>query len=78
MEHGPLQFPKRVQKTDLAPNGSVEFLNDWIYFSNIRERDFGELTRTGPHAGMLGAFSVGVRFGTRCGDLISKDPRTRQ
>ncbi|KAJ6179828.1 hypothetical protein N7519_010289 [Penicillium mononematosum] len=72
-----LQFLKRVKEIGLPLNGSLEFLNDWTYFSDTPERDFGELTSTGPYAGTLGAFRTGVRFRTRYRDLVSEDIRTR-
>lgn len=68
---------KRVQETGLPLNGSLEFLNDWTYFSDNPKRDFGELTSTGPYAGGLGAFTTGVKFRTRYEDLIPRDSRTR-
>lgn len=74
---GHLQFLKRVKETGLPLNGSLEFLNDWTYFSDNPQRDFGELTNTGPYAGTLGAFRTGVRFRTRYRDLVSKDIYTR-
>ncbi|CAG8322361.1 unnamed protein product [Penicillium nalgiovense] len=72
-----LQFLKRVKETGLPLNGSLEFLNDWTYFSDNPQRDFGELTNTGPYAGTLGTFRTGVRFRTRYRDLVSKDIYTR-
>ncbi|KAJ5969105.1 hypothetical protein N7501_005353 [Penicillium viridicatum] len=74
---GHLQFLKRVEEIGLPLNGSLEFLNDWAYFSNNPQRDFGELTSTGAYAGTLGAFTTGVRFRTRYGNLIPGDTRTR-
>ncbi|KAF3017972.1 acid phosphatase pho5 [Penicillium rubens] len=71
-----LQFLKRVNEIGLPLNGSLEFLNNWTYFSDKPERDFGELTSTGPYAGTLGAFRTGVIFRTRYVHLIPKDIRT--
>ncbi len=74
---GHLEFLKRAKSIDVPFNGSLEFLNDWIYFTDNPERDFGQLTHTGPYAGTLSAFTAGVRLRTRYGDLLPTNCTTR-
>jgi acid phosphatase len=68
---------KRASLLELPFNGSLEFLNEWTYFTDNPERDFGQLTSTGPYAGTLGAFTTGVRYRTRYGEILPKDTTTR-
>ncbi|KAJ5092519.1 hypothetical protein NUU61_007389 [Penicillium alfredii] len=72
-----LKFLERVRDAGLSLNGSLAFLNNWTYFTDNPARDFGQLTNTGPYAGTLGAFTTGVRFRTRYGQLIPPDSTTR-
>ncbi|CEJ59689.1 hypothetical protein PMG11_08301 [Penicillium brasilianum] len=72
-----LKFLERARLLELPFNGSLEFLNEWTYFTDNPERDFGQLTSTGPYAGTLGAFTTGVRFRTRYGEILPKDNTIR-
>ncbi|KAJ6041074.1 hypothetical protein N7499_001252 [Penicillium canescens] len=72
-----LDFLKRVQDTGLPLNGSLAFLQNWTYITDDPDKDFGELTSTGPYAGTLSSFTTGVRFRTRYGHLIPKNTQTR-
>ncbi|KAJ5825320.1 hypothetical protein N7474_002458 [Penicillium riverlandense] len=71
---GHLEFLERVKNTGLPLNGSLAFLNNWTYFTDDPSRDFGQLTRTGPHPGTLAAVSSGVEYLARYGHLISREP----
>ncbi|KAJ5241977.1 uncharacterized protein N7469_000304 [Penicillium citrinum] len=72
-----LEFLDRVKALGVPLNGSLAFLNHWTYFTDDPSRDFGQLTSTGPYAGTLTAFTSGVRFRTRYGNLISDKSTTR-
>ncbi|KAJ6095346.1 histidine phosphatase superfamily, partial [Penicillium sp. IBT 16267x] len=72
-----LQLLERIRALQVPLNGSLSFLNNWTYFTDDPSRDFGQLTSTGPYAGTLGAFTTGVRFRTRYGNLLPKDATTR-
>ncbi|KAJ6087861.1 hypothetical protein N7467_006775 [Penicillium canescens] len=72
-----LDFLKRAQDTGLPLNGSLAFLQNWTYITDDPDKDFGELTSTGPYAGTLSSFTTGVRFRTRYGHLIPKNTQTR-
>lgn len=61
---------ERVRNLKSPFNSSLEFLNNWTYFTDNPERDFGQLTTTGPYAGALTAFTTGVQFRTRYKDLL--------
>lgn len=58
-------------------NGSLAFLNNWVYFTHYPWHDFGQLTTTGPFAGTLSAFTSGVRLRTRYHELIPHSSKTR-
>lgn len=68
---------ERVKSLQLPLNGSLQFLNNWTYFTDNPTRDFGQLTSTGPYAGTLNAFTTGVRFRTRYSKLIPDNLTTR-
>ncbi|KAE8351361.1 histidine phosphatase superfamily [Aspergillus coremiiformis] len=72
-----LSFLRRVKEANIVLNGSLSFLNNWSYFTDQPQEDFEQLTRTGPYAGTLQAFSTGVRFLTRYGHLIPRYGTTR-
>ncbi|EPS28483.1 hypothetical protein PDE_03429 [Penicillium oxalicum 114-2] len=65
-----LSFLERARNLKSPFNSSLEFLNNWTYFTDNPERDFGQLTTTGPYAGALTAFTTGVQFRTRYKDLL--------
>ncbi|PGH13351.1 hypothetical protein AJ80_06345 [Polytolypa hystricis UAMH7299] len=58
-------------------NGSLAFVNNWTYFTDRPEDHFGQLTRTGPYAGTLQAFTTGVRLRTRYSHLVPSGRTTR-
>ncbi|KAJ5813662.1 Multiple inositol polyphosphate phosphatase [Penicillium pulvis] len=72
-----LQLLERITALKVPLNGSLSFLNNWTYFTDDPSKDFGQLTSTGPYAGILGAFTTGVRFRTRYANLLPKDSITR-
>lgn len=74
---GHLTLLERIRALGVPLNNSLAFLNNWAYFTDNPSRDFGQLTRTGPYAGTLGAFTSGVRFGTRYSELIPNDATLR-
>lgn len=73
---GHLDLITRIKEANVVLNGSLSFLNNWTYFTDRPERDFEQLTRTGPYAGTLQAFTTGVRFLTRYAHLLPQGSRT--
>ncbi|KAH8705585.1 histidine phosphatase superfamily [Talaromyces proteolyticus] len=65
-----LALVRRLKDLEVPLNGSLSFFNNWTYFTQVPERDFDQLTSTGPYAGTLGAFTTGTRFRTRYGHLL--------
>ncbi|KAH8431548.1 histidine phosphatase family protein [Aspergillus melleus] len=72
-----LALLSRIRESNVPLNGSLSFVNNWSYFTSEPEKDFDQLTATGPYAGKLQAFTTGVRFVTRYGHLLSKHTKTR-
>ncbi|XHF96587.1 hypothetical protein AWENTII_000212 [Aspergillus wentii] len=68
-----LSLLKRLKEANVALNGSLAFINDWTYFS----KKLAHLTTEGPYAGILQAFTTGVRFRTRYGHLLPNNTKTR-
>ncbi|PWY75868.1 MFS general substrate transporter [Aspergillus eucalypticola CBS 122712] len=46
----------RIHKAGILLNGSLSFLNNWTYITSHPERDFEQLTTTGPYAGTPSSF----------------------
>ncbi|KAL4898767.1 histidine phosphatase superfamily [Aspergillus ambiguus] len=72
-----LDLINRIQEANFVLNGSLSFLNNWTYFTDDPRKDFDQLTRTGPYAGTLQAFTTGVRFLTRYAHLLPQGAHTR-
>ncbi|KAI9044943.1 uncharacterized protein KD926_011116 [Aspergillus affinis] len=72
-----LALLSRIRESNVPLNGSLSLLNNWSYFTSEPEKDFDQLTATGPYAGKLQAFTTGVRFVTRYGHLLQKHTKTR-
>ncbi|KAL4782701.1 histidine phosphatase superfamily [Aspergillus varians] len=72
-----LDLLTRIKEANVVLNGSLSFLNNWDYFTSTPERDFDQLTRTGPYSGTLGAFTTGARLLTRYKHLLPRDSPTR-
>ncbi|THC90417.1 hypothetical protein EYZ11_010116 [Aspergillus tanneri] len=72
-----LALLNRIKEADVIVNGSLSFLNNWTYLTSDPEKDFDQLTGTGPYAGKLQAFTTGIRFITRYGHLLSQRAPTR-
>ncbi|KAL4904624.1 hypothetical protein BDW74DRAFT_168238 [Aspergillus multicolor] len=72
-----LDLLKRIKGADVVLNGSISFLNDWEYFTSDPEKDFDQLTRTGPYSGTLGAFTTGTRLLTRYQHLLPTDTKIK-
>ncbi|RDW72574.1 uncharacterized protein DSM5745_07746 [Aspergillus mulundensis] len=72
-----LDLLKRIQEANVVLNGSLSFLNDWDYFTSNPEKDFDQLTRTGPYSGTLGAFTTGTRLLTRYQHLLPNDSKIK-
>jgi acid phosphatase len=68
----------RLHRSDVMMVGDLEFANDWKFFTSDPMRDFDQLTRSGPYAGTLAAFTTGVRMRTRYGHLLDQHFSTRQ
>nr|AUC62758.1 phytase [Morchella importuna] len=64
-----LERISEVKSTGKELKGALEFLNDWEYFTNSPGEHFEQLTTTGPYAGVLEAFTTGVKLHTRYGHL---------
>ncbi|GLA73827.1 acid phosphatase pho5 [Aspergillus tubingensis] len=77
MTTGHLALLDRIHKAGIPLNGSLSFLNNWTYITTNPERDFEQLTTTGPYAGTHQAFETGVRFAARYGHLIPSDAKTK-
>ncbi|KAL5339619.1 phosphoglycerate mutase-like protein [Aspergillus crustosus] len=72
-----LALLKRIREAEIVLNGSLSFLNNWEYITATPEKDFDQLTTTGPYAGTLGAFTTGTRLLTRYGHLMSPNSKLR-
>ncbi|KAI5804908.1 histidine phosphatase superfamily, partial [Geopyxis carbonaria] len=58
----------RIKDSPGVPSGPLAFLNTWEFFSETAA-DFEQLTHTGPYAGVLEAFTTGVKLATRYAHL---------
>ncbi|PYH91930.1 phosphoglycerate mutase-like protein [Aspergillus ellipticus CBS 707.79] len=67
----------RINEAGVPLNDSLSFINNWTYFTSDPQRDFEQLTATGPYAGTLEAFTTGVRFLTRYEHLVPHDSKTK-
>lgn len=67
-----LRLLKRLQHKDVVLSGDLAFARDWKFFTSDPERDFDQLTRSGPYAGTLAAFTTGVRMRARYGHLLKR------
>lgn len=56
--------------------GSLEFVNEWTYFTNPLAPEFEDLTSTGPYAGTLEAFTTGQELKRRYGHLLQRSGPT--
>ncbi|KIW09460.1 uncharacterized protein PV09_00340 [Verruconis gallopava] len=65
-----LKLLARVKDAGVSVAGELAFVRDWQFISADPGRDFEQLTRTGPYAGTLAAFSTGVRLRTRYAKLL--------
>ncbi|KAI9787880.1 MAG: acid phosphatase pho5 [Peltula sp. TS41687] len=65
-----LELVKRMRESGIEFKGDLEFVNDWEYFSDAPEKHHEQLTTTGPYAGVLEAFTTGVKLRTRYEHLI--------
>ncbi|KAF9884466.1 acid phosphatase pho5 [Aspergillus nanangensis] len=72
-----LELLSRIREQNIPLNGSLSFLNNWTYFTTEPQKDFNQLTRTGPYAGTLQAFTTGIRFLTRYSHLLPHTTQTR-
>jgi hypothetical protein len=77
MFQGHLDLLNRIKEADVVLNGSLSFLNNWVYITTTPEKDFDQLTSTGPYSGTLGAFTTGTRLLTRYQHLLSPGTKLR-
>ncbi|TGZ82846.1 phosphoglycerate mutase-like protein [Ascodesmis nigricans] len=66
-----IKLLERVKAAGTPLKGSLEFLNEWKYFSETPGDHFEQLTTTGPYSGILQAFSTGVKLSTRYRHLMN-------
>ncbi|OJJ43068.1 hypothetical protein ASPZODRAFT_19768 [Penicilliopsis zonata CBS 506.65] len=71
-----LALLRRIDELNTHFNGSLSFVNNWTYFSDNPSAEFDQLTRTGPYAGTLQAFTTGVRFRSRYSHLLASRTST--
>ena len=65
----------KLQAPGVQLSGSLEFLREWTYFTNISDPSFEHLTETGPYSGTLQSFNTGKKLRERY-DLLVKADRT--
>jgi acid phosphatase len=65
-----LQLLERLQNPAITTSGDLAFVKDWQFFTSEPMADFEQLTRSGPYAGTLTAFTTGVRMRTRYNNLL--------
>ncbi|EKG17975.1 Histidine phosphatase superfamily clade-2 [Macrophomina phaseolina MS6] len=71
-----LDLLKRIKEANATLKGDLAFAKNWEYFTSDPQRDFEQLTNTGPFSGVLGAFTSGIRLRTRYGHLLPPSGRT--
>ncbi|KAI9817954.1 MAG: acid phosphatase pho5 [Phylliscum demangeonii] len=69
---GMLQLLERIRESKVVLTGDLEFVNDWKYFTEEPENHLEQLTTTGPYAGVLEAFTTGVKLRTRYSHLVAQ------
>ncbi|KAI9882833.1 MAG: hypothetical protein M1823_005419 [Watsoniomyces obsoletus] len=65
-----LALLQRIRDSGVTLKGDLEFVNDWSYFTQDPEKHLEQLTTTGPFAGVLEAFTTGVKLRTRYTHLL--------
>lgn len=73
-----LRLLERLYNVNITISGDLNFLYDWTFFSSDPQKDFDQLTSSGPFAGTLGAFTTGVKIRTRYGHLLEEHTRTNR
>ncbi|KAL1631771.1 hypothetical protein SLS56_004292 [Neofusicoccum ribis] len=66
----------RIKRENVTLKGDLAFANDWEYITSDPQRDFEQLTNTGPFSGVLGAFTNGIRLRTRYHHLLPPSGKT--
>jgi acid phosphatase len=73
-----LELYHKLQNANFTFQGDLAFLNTWDFFAIHPTQQFEQLTSTGSHAGILGAFSAGVKLRTRYLSLLEKAEAQKQ
>lgn len=73
MYQGHLNLLSKIRESGVVMNNSLSFVNDWVYFTQDPTQDFEQLTKTGPYAGTLQAFTTGVKLRSRYQHLLPQN-----
>ncbi|EXJ72090.1 uncharacterized protein A1O5_04594 [Cladophialophora psammophila CBS 110553] len=65
----------RLQSPEVNLTGSLSFINDWTYFTDLSNPSFENLTATGPYAGTRQAYNTGRVLRQRYNHLVSNGRR---
>lgn len=71
-----LALLERVEKSATSLTGSLSFLANWTYFTNVESPAFEELTTTGPYAGTVQAHNTGRILRQRYDELVNPNQTT--
>lgn len=71
-----LALLEKVQKSPTNLTGSLSFLANWTYFTDVESPLFEELTSTGPYAGTVQAHNTGRTLRQRYDELVNPNYTT--
>jgi acid phosphatase len=67
-----LELYQRLQHANVTFAGDLAFVNTWNFFAPFPNKQFEQLTTTGPYAGTLSAFTAGVKLRTKYLHLLEQ------